>query len=136
LFFYRSPVPAEWFSLNEFHFARGRAVAQPRRIPEQRAHDGGCQLAVLPFDVYPEAAARTQPFDAARRPCLRQRRQQFDLTRMALHEHLGYSRSAAEIAVDLEWRMRVEHIGVGAFGADKHVDDVVSRLRGLQTRTP
>lgn len=32
---------------------------------------------------------------------------------MTLANHLGYSRGATEVAVNLEWRMRVEEIAVG-----------------------
>lgn len=33
---------------------------------------------------------------------------------MALQQHLGDAGSASEVAVDLEWRMGTEQVGVGA----------------------
>ena len=45
---------------------------------------------------------------------LRQRRQQLDLAVDTLQQHLGDAVRAAEVAVDLERRVRVEHVRIGA----------------------
>src|SRR5688572_14677412 len=66
------------------------------------------QNPVFPFHVHFKAATRAQPFRGSARPCLRQRRQQVNLARVRLQEHLGDSRGGAEIAVDLKWRVGVE----------------------------
>ena len=44
---------------------------------------------------------------------------------MALHEHLEDAGDAAEVAVDLEGRMGVEEVRVGARGVEQHLQDVV-----------
>ena len=67
-------------------------------------------LAVLPLDVHLMAAAGAQAGDLAVRPCVRQGGQQADHAAMALHEHFGDRRGAAEIAVDLERRMQAEEV--------------------------
>ena len=40
----------------------------------------------------------------------------------------------AEVAVDLEGRVRVEHIGIGSVGAEQERQDLISVLRILQPR--
>ena len=60
-----------------------------------------------------------RPLTAPLGQALGKRGQKFDLAGMALQEHLGDAGGAAEIAVDLERRMGVEHVRIGAVGMQK-----------------
>ena len=72
-----------------------------------------------------EPAARSQARDVTVRPRRRKRRQQSNLSLVALQQHLGDCRRAAEVAVDLKRRVRVEHVRVGALRAEQELQDVV-----------
>ena len=66
-----------------------------------------------------------RPGDLTVRPRRGQRRQQANLSLVALQQHLGDGRRAAEVAVDLKRRVRVEHVGIGALGAEQELQNVV-----------
>ena len=86
---------------------------------------GGSQLPILPGDVHRDVAARAQTFHRACGPGLRQRREQLDFAGVALQQHLGDAGGAAKVAVNLERRVGVEHVRVGAVGADQEREDLV-----------
>ena len=86
-----------------------------RTVPPRSALiDRGLELPVPPADVHRIAAARAQAAHRAVRPRRRQRGQQVDLAALALQQHLGDPRGSAEVAVDLERRVGVEQVRVGA----------------------
>ena len=71
-------------------------------------------LAILPRTLHHLIASGTKTFEVAILPYQRQGGQQFDFAVMALQQHLGDASRAAEVAIDLERRMRAEEIGVSA----------------------
>src|SRR5262249_9340980 len=83
------------------------ATAQSRERMDIRRFD----TAALPLQIDFEPAPRAHAFDARFSPGRRRRRQQLNLSRMALEQHLGDARRPAEVAVDLERRMNVEQVG-------------------------
>ena len=86
---------------------RHRARATSVRL-DSRAR----QLPIFPRYVHFVAAACAQTFHRARRPGGGQRGKQNDFARVTLQEHFRDAGDRAEIAVDLERRMRVEQIRV------------------------
>src|SRR3546814_13581769 len=52
----------------------------------------------------------------------------FDDVTMAVHQHFDDPCSAAEIAVDLEGRLGVEHVGIGAFRSQEDAQYVMSAV--------
>ena len=76
------------------------------------AHGEACEAAVFPPHVYFKPSARLQPAHAPFFPCRGQCRQQVNGSVVALHEHLGDARRAPEVAVDLERRVGVHHVGI------------------------
>ena len=105
--------------------AERRTAAHAQRLPEQRTNRRALERPMLPGQTDLESAGRSQPCDLTVRPRRGQRRQQPDLPLVALQQHLGDGRRAAEVAVDLERRVRVEHVGIGALGAEQELQDVV-----------
>ena len=101
------------------------AAAHTQRLSEQRTNGRALERAVLPRQIDLEPAARSQAGDVTVRPRRGKRRQQANLSLVALQQHLGDCRRAAEVAVDLKRRVRVEHVGVGALGAEQELQDVV-----------
>src|ERR1700761_7605566 len=72
-------------------------------------------LAILPLQIRDlEAADRPQAGDRTLFPYRWQSRQQFYRSILALYQHFGDTRSTAEITVDLERRMCIEQIRIGA----------------------
>ena len=103
------------------------AAAHTQRLSEQRTNGRALECAVLPRQIDLEPAARSQAGDVTVRPRRRKRRQQANLSLVTLQQHLGDCRRAAEVAVDLKRRVRVEHVGVGTLGAEQELQDVVTR---------
>jgi len=90
-------------------------TTHPQCTPDGRAYPYLLQLARFPghlFDDKPAPAA--QSFHATVGPYLRQRGKQVYRSGMALYQHLSDPCRTAEVAIDLEGRMRVEQVGVGA----------------------
>src|SRR5438094_5754343 len=75
-------------------------------------HRGGC-FSILPCQVYGHATAGAQADEVSGGPLVGKRRQQANLTGVALQQHLCHSRGAAEVAVDQKWWMIIEHVGQG-----------------------
>jgi hypothetical protein len=71
--------------------------------------------AVLPFRGYRKPAPRTESGERSVRQGIGKCREDVDQTVVALEKHLRDAGSSAEISVNLERRMIVEHIGRGAF---------------------
>src|SRR5204863_7970963 len=94
-------------------------------LSTQRPDARALEPAVLPRQVDLEPTARSQSGDATVGPRRGKRRQKANLSRVALHEHLGDRRGAAEVAVDLKRRVRVEHVGVRPLGTEQEFQDVV-----------
>ena len=101
--------------------AQGVAATHMQRLSEQRTNLRALEGAIVPRQVDLESAARSEACDSACRPRCGQSRQQADLSLVALQQHLGDCRRAAEVAVDLKRRMRIEHIGVSASGPSRNV---------------
>jgi hypothetical protein len=70
---------------------------------------------IAPRDIRRDATASAQAGDPVFRPGARQGWKQADGIIVALRQHLGNGGGAAEIGVDLEGRMGVEHVRQGAF---------------------
>src|ERR1044071_6607753 len=100
----------------------GDALAARRPELVLAAHVGaqlGCSRAPSrPVDVNLAASARAQPLARAVGRGFRERGQDVQLARVALEEHLGHARRAAEVAVDLERRGVVEQVREGLPGAE------------------
>ena len=128
-----TPVPAECISLFDVYFASCIAVAQSAGISGKRADGGRDEFAVFPLDIDFETAAGAKAFYRAVGPGLGQRGQNFDLAGVALQQHFGDARRAAEIAVDLERRMGVEHVRIRARRIEQHGENLVGVLGVLQT---
>ena len=72
-------------------------------------------LAIVPLHVDDEAATGHESRDATfLLPIVGKSGEQLDDRILALHQHLGNACRATEIAIDLERRMSVEEVGVGA----------------------
>ncbi len=95
------------------------AVAQLARRAQAGPHHRALEKAPLPGEVDLEAAARAKARDTAVRPRARERRQQVQLARVALQQHLRDPGAAAEVAVDLERRVVVEEVGQGRLGEQR-----------------
>ena len=72
------------------------------------------ESAVFPVDVNFIAATSYESFYRAIFPNFGQGWQQIDKTIVALHQHLGDTCRTAEVTVNLEGGMRIEHIRIGA----------------------
>src|SRR4051794_2247951 len=68
--------------------AQGIAATQPQRLPEQRPHGRTPEPAVLPAQIDLESATRPQASRPAVRPRGGKRRQQANLSLVALQQHL------------------------------------------------
>ena len=70
-------------------------------------------LTVFPSTFHHFIASGAKPFEMAVFPHWRQGGKQLYFAIMALQQHLGDACRAAEVAVDLEWRMSAEEVGIG-----------------------
>ena len=73
-----------------------------------------------------------QPRSSGCRPRRRQRRQQPNLSIVFLQKHLDHARCAAEVAVDLKRRMRVEHVRIRPLRAEQELQDLVRMIAVTQ----
>ena len=87
----------------------------------------------IPLDVDGDVTARANAGDAALAPRLRQRRQDVDLAVLALQQHLDDAGRGAEVAVDLERRMRVPQVGQRAV-AQQAFEQLVRAVAVAQAR--
>ena len=71
------------------------------------------EFASLPFHVDNESATRPQSFHLTGAPVVGQGRKEVHGTIVALQQHLADAGGTAEIAVDLEWRVSIEEVGIG-----------------------
>src|SRR5688500_4374336 len=97
------------------------------------------ESAVLPAEIHLQTAASAQTGDVTLGPGTRQCRQQPDLIFVlrrfeTLQEHFGDAAGAAEVAVDLKRRMRVEQVWIGALGTEQQLENAVSALAVAQAR--
>src|SRR6185369_11274055 len=92
--------------------ARNAAVAYAQRPAQAREHLRTRQRAARPGEVDLESPARAQSTHLPARPRCRQRRQELQLAGVALHQHLDDPCRRAEVAVDLEGRMRIEEVRI------------------------
>ncbi len=110
--------------LNLFQLYRlaGRHLDRPA-LPAQDTHpDSLADIApyrrldrtVLPGDVGRDPAMGAKPAHRTPRPGSRQGRQQVDGVAPALQQHFRNAGGRAEVAVNLERRMGIEQVGVGA----------------------
>ena len=70
------------------------------------------QFAVGPIDANLESAPRAQSVHASISPRSWERRQHPNFACVALQEHLGDPRGQTEVAIDLEWGVRIEEVWV------------------------
>jgi hypothetical protein len=75
---------------------------------------------------------RARSPDRPRRPGTRQRGQQQNVIVARLHQHFDDRAGAAEIAVDLKGRMRVEHVGVRPPRGEQEAQDTMRMLAVAQ----
>ena len=108
------------------------AIANLARLVGEIADAGALELALGPVDLNLESAAGPEALDGAVGPGFRERGQELDFAGVALEQHLGDAGGAAEVAVDLERGMGVEHVGVGPVGTDQEAEDLVGVLGVLQ----
>src|SRR5262245_29855025 len=122
-----------------YHFAAGfdhdgkpgaHATAQSREGVNLRR----LELPAPPSYIDFKSAAGAQPFDAPVGPGRRRRGQQVNLSRVALQQHLGDARGAAEVAVDLERRVNVEQVGQRRFAEQR--EQVLIRLLSVFESRP
>jgi hypothetical protein len=118
-------IPLSTLAFSRTQVARDCAIAKSTEAARERTHDGVGELTVLPLHIQFETTTGTKPLDRAVGPGLGQGRQQFNLTRTALQEHLADAGGAAEVAIDLERRMGIEHIRVGPLGPQQHREDLI-----------
>src|SRR5262245_37890372 len=90
-------------------------------------------LTALPPQIDFKGPARAQALYAPFRPGRWRRRQQMNLPRVALQQHLCDAGGGAEIAVNLERRVNVEQVGQRRFGEQRE-QVLVSLLSVLQPR--
>src|SRR5450830_143395 len=112
-------IPSEVFALARFELERHHlvAIAHLARALACRAADRGIsEFAVGPGQIDFVATACAQAFYRAGVPCRRQRRQQVDFAGLRLQQHFADGGGGAEVTVDLEWRVGVEHVRVSAAG--------------------
>ncbi len=83
----------------------GAAVADGAFFAGEGADDGARQGSVGKVDVHFKVAACAQAADAAGWPCRGEGGEQVEATGVALQQHLGDAGCAAEVAVDLKWRV-------------------------------
>ncbi len=98
--------------------------AQPTVAAEPRLDFHRAETSGRPSERDHEPTARAKTRDAPFFPRSRQRWQHEQFTVVALEQHLGDAGGAAEIAVDLEWRVRIEQVVVraaAAFVAERRV---------------
>ena len=67
---------------------------------------------------------RSQTGDVTVRHAAGSAGKQPNLSLVTLQQHLGDGGGAAEVAVDLKRRVRVEHVGVGTLGTEQELQDV------------
>ena len=85
------------------------------------------RLAFPPFDTHLETATGHQPGNRTCGPFCRKGRKNEEAVVVALKEHLGDAGRTAEITINLEGRMGIEKIGVGAaylFGGSKNQEGI------------
>ena len=97
----------ESFNRREYEVALGRSI---EFVQDNQSHSTKGVLRGLHLQTAP----RAQAFHRALRPRRRQRRQQQNLAVLRLNQHFDDGCRRAEIAFDLERRMRVEQVRVGA----------------------
>jgi hypothetical protein len=111
------------------------AVEPHRRRPADIGRDSSAgERAGPPGEIDAQAASRAQAADRSARPGTGQRRQQEYLPVAALHQHLHDRPCTADIPVDLEGWMRIEHIRIGEPGAQQKREDAVGMFAVPQTR--
>src|SRR6185295_18620112 len=67
-------------------------------------------------------------------PYGRQRRQQPDLSLIALQQHFSNRRRSAEVTIDLEGRVCIEHVRIGPLGTQQESEDFIRMVALSQTR--
>ena len=77
-----------------------------------RLEDKAIQLPFRPAEGASGIAYDTQPLNAPRLPLLGKSRKWDDVAGLATEEHLHNARSATEVPINLEGRMRAEEIGI------------------------
>src|SRR5579859_145920 len=95
----------------------------------------GLEVAVPPGQVDGEAAAGAQASYLAVGEGGGEGREEIDAVVLALEQHLGDAGCAAKVAIDLERRMRVEHIRVYSAvftrGADGIGEQFIEQFQGV-----
>ena len=97
-----SPVPGEVIALGEFDPASSGSVAELERVSVQGSAFRVRQPTVLPVQVYFEPAPGAQSFHETVRPGFGQRREQVNLSPVALQEHFGDASRCPKIRIDLK----------------------------------
>ncbi len=92
------------------------------------------EFPVLPFHVHLEPTTGAQSVNGTACPLPRQCRKQCDFAVVALQQHLGNRRRAAEVPVHLKRRMIIKQ--VGQRGALQKSDNVLVRLFGVTKAGP
>ena len=103
----RDVVSPPWLCVE---FQGGLTVAEGAAGSGTGMDDGFCQPAGGPFEIDLEAASGKKAGDFAGRPGGRKCGQQMGESQLALQQHFGDAGGAAEIAVDLKWRMGVPQV--------------------------
>ena len=119
----------------------GAMVTNPSMSPENQ-HPFGAAVCAGPTmdaqllrDLFAQCIAMSKLLDVdAARPGLGQGRQQEHTATPALQQHLGNAGGAAEVAIDLERRMCVEQVRIGALGRKQQLQDAVRMLAVGQPR--
>ena len=86
--------------------------ADAQHAADARRYGGLFNLSASPLHVHHEASASHEALHFAVTPCRGQSREQVNGSVVALQQHLRHARGVAEVAVNLERRVRVEQVGI------------------------
>ena len=92
------------------------------------------ECATLPrHGIDSEAATGADARNGAVLPLRRKRRENADLSVVALHEHFIHARNCTEVTVNLERRMRIEKVIIGLARSQEHTDHLVGMIAIVHT---
>ena len=125
-------------SPNQLNRRRNRHFLPARRPKDELSGDVRMQhslrgLTSRPFDIDTESPASAQAGYGSIGPRFGQSRQERDFIVLALQQHFGNPGCAAEISIDLKWRMSIEKVRQRRFG-EQSGEMVVRKIAFFQSR--
>jgi len=100
---------------------------------------GGGEFVVGPGEVDLDVAAGAEALDGTGGPCVGKCGEELEGVGLGLEEHFGDGGGVAEVAINLEWGMGAEEVGVDAAAVDhvfggvsgNEVDEIVEEFVGV-----